>query len=160
MFSPIPNAKAPGKRHPAPNHADSAVKAPVALAWVLTLAALVVCGPAASETPGPMSTLNATHAEQRFGLILEQQGYWRRARIGNLPPGTQRREQQHLHRERIQLERLQQRQDSERGALQHRLQVLPPGTAPAAAVPLQNQRFRQEQRSQELHFKLFRLPHP
>jgi hypothetical protein len=101
--------------------------------------------------------LRSEHQHQALELRRQQDEYRGRKGVQNLSPAKRQRMEDLLFEQQLRQEQLHQRQLKEQSVLHQRLQ-LQPDSNPRPAQYLQMQRFRQEQASQELHFKLQRDP--
>jgi hypothetical protein len=130
-----------------------------ASAVTLALLGLVFSVPAHPQPLALEGILRSEHQQQTLELRRQQDEYRGRKGVQNLSPATakRRRLEDLLFEQQLRQEQLHQRQLKEQSVLRRRLQ-LQPDSNPRPAQYLQMQRFRQEQASQELHFKLQRDP--
>ena len=128
-----------------------------ASAVTLALLGLVFSVPARPQPLALEGILRSEHQQQALELRRQQDEYRGRMGAQNLSPAKRRRLEDLLFEQQLRLEQLHQRQLKEQSVLHQRLQ-LQPDINPRPAQYLQMQRFRQEQASQELHFKLQRDP--
>lgn len=97
--------------------------------------------------------LRSEHRQQALELRWEQQLYLDRKRAQVLSPSEHRHLRNLLLDQQLRQDHLQQQQRLEQTLLRRRLEIQP-GLVPGPALQLQLQRFRQEEASQRLHFKL------
>ena len=128
-----------------------------ASAVTLALLGLVFSVPAYPQPSALEGILRSEHQQQALELRRQQDEYRGRKGAQNLSPAKRRRLEDLLFEQQLRQEQLHQRQLKEQSVLRRRLQ-LQPDSNPRPAQYLQMQRFRQEQASQELHFKLQRDP--
>ena len=128
-----------------------------ASALILALLGLVFSVPAHPQPLALEGILRSEHQQQTLELRRQQDEYRGRRGVQNLSPAKRRRLEDLLFEQQLRQEQLHQRQLKEQSVLHQRLQ-LQPDSNPRPAQYLQMQRFRQEQASQELHFKLQRDP--
>jgi hypothetical protein len=125
----------------------------------MTISLILLCGGLPMKVNADLTaaegTLHSEHRQQALELRWEQQLYLDRKRVQTLPPSDQRRLHNLLLDQQLRQEQLQQRQRLEQTLLRRRLEIQP-GLVPGPALQLQLQRFRQEEASQQLHFKLQR----
>jgi hypothetical protein len=125
----------------------------------MTISLILLCGglpiKVSAELTAAEGILRSEHRQQALELRWEQQLYLDRKRAQTLPPSEQRRLRDILLDQQLRQEQLQQRQRLEQTLLRRRLEIQP-GLVPGPALQLQLQRFRQEEASQQLHFKLQR----
>jgi hypothetical protein len=106
-----------------------------------------------AELSAAEGILRSEHRQRSYELRWEQQLYLDRKRAQALPPSEQRRLRNLLLDQQLRQEQLQQQQRLEQTLLRRGLEMQP-GLVPSPALQLQLQRFRQEEASQQLHFKL------
>jgi hypothetical protein len=128
-----------------------------ASAVTLALLGLVFSVPAYPQPLSLEGILRSEHQQQTLELRRQQDEYRGRKGVQNLSPAKRWRLEDLLFEQQLRQEQLHQRQLKEQSVLHQRLQ-LQPNINPRPAQYLQMQRFRQEQASQELHFKLQRDP--
>ena len=125
--------------------------------WMTIITLILLCGGlpirVSAELSAAEGILRSKHRQRSYELRWEQQLYLDRKRAQALPPSDQRRLHNLLLDQQLRQEQLQQRQRLEQTLLRRRLEMQP-GLAPGPALQLQLQRFRQEEASQRLHFKL------
>jgi hypothetical protein len=121
----------------------------------LALLGLVFSVPAPPQPLTLKGILRSEHQQQALELRRQQDEYRGRKGVQNLSLAKRRRLEDLLFEQQLRQEQLHQRQLKEQSVLRRRLQ-LRPDINPRPAQHLQMQRFRQEQASQELHFKLQR----
>jgi hypothetical protein len=126
---------------------------------IVTLALLgwAFSDPARPQPLAPEGSLRSEHQQQALELRRQQDEYRRRKGVQNLSPAKRQQLEDLLFEQQLRQEQLHQRQLKEQSVLNQRLQ-LQPDINPRPAQYLQMQRFRKEQASQELHFKLQRDP--
>jgi hypothetical protein len=122
---------------------------------IITL--ILLCGGlpfrVSAELSAAEGILRSEHQQRSYELRWEQQLYLDRKRAQALPPSEQRRLRNLLLDQQLHQEQLQQQQRLEQTLLRRGLERQP-GLVPSPALQLQLQRFRQEEASQQLHFKL------
>ena len=128
-----------------------------ASAVTLTLLGLVFSVPAHPQPLALEGILRSEHQQQTLELRRQQDEYRGRKGVHNLSPAKRWRLEDLLFEQQLRQEQLHQHRLKEQSVLRRRLQ-LQPDSNPRPAQYLQMQRFRQEQASQELHFKLQRDP--
>jgi hypothetical protein len=128
-----------------------------ASAVTLALLGLVFSVPAHPQPLALEGILRSEHQQQTLELRRQQDEYRGRKGVQNLSPAKRRRLEDLFFEQQLRQEQLHQRQLKEQSVLRRWLQ-LQPDSNPRPAQYLQMQRFRQEQASQELHFKLQRDP--
>ena len=125
--------------------------------WMTIITLILLCGGlpirVSAELSAAEGILRSKHRQRSYELRWEQQLYLDRKRAQALPPSEQRRLRNLLLDQQLRQEQLQQQQRLEQTLLRRRLEMQP-GLAPGPALQLQLQRFRQEEASQRLHFKL------
>jgi hypothetical protein len=124
---------------------------------IIIISLILLCGGLPVRINAELSAaegiLRSEHRQQSYELRWEQQLYLDRKRAQTLPPSDQRRLHNLLLDQQLRQEQLQQRQRLEQTLLRRGLEMQP-GLIPGPALQLQLQRFRQEEASQQLHFKL------
>jgi hypothetical protein len=125
--------------------------------WMTIITLILLCGGlpirVSAELSAAEGILRSEHRQRSYELRWEQQLYLDRKRAQALPPSEQRRLRNLLLDQQLRQEQLQQRQRLEQTLLRRGLEMQP-GLVPGPALQLQLQRFRQEEASQQLHFKL------
>jgi hypothetical protein len=125
--------------------------------WMTIITLILLCGGlpirVSAELSAAEGILRSEHQQRSYELRWEQQLYLDRKRAQALPPSEQRRLRNLLLDQQLHQEQLQQQQRLEQTLL-HRGLERQPGLVPSPALQLQLQRFRQEEASQQLHFKL------
>jgi hypothetical protein len=125
--------------------------------WMTIITLILLCGGlpirVSAELSAAKGILRSEHRQRSYELRWEQQLYLDRKRAQALPPSEQRRLRNLLLDQQLRQEQLQQRQRLEQTLLRRGLEMQP-GLVPGPALQLQLQRFRQEEASQQLHFKL------
>jgi hypothetical protein len=108
-----------------------------------------------AELSATEGILRSEHRQRSYELCWGQQLYLDRKRAQALPSSEQRCQRNLLLDQQFRQEQLQQQQRLEQTLLRRGLEMQP-GLVPSPALQLQLQRFRQEEASQQLHFKLQR----
>jgi hypothetical protein len=125
--------------------------------WMTIITLILLCGSlpirVSAELSAAEGILRSEHRQRSYELRWEQQLYLDRKRAQALSPSEQRRLRNLLLDQQLRQEQLQQQQRLEQTLLRRRLEMQP-GLVPGPALQLQLQRFRQEEASQRLHFKL------
>jgi hypothetical protein len=125
--------------------------------WMTIITLILLCGGlpirVSAELSAAEGILRSEHQQRSYELRWEQQLYLDRKRAQALPPSEQRRLRNLLLDQQLHQEQLQQQQRLEQTLLRRGLERQP-GLVPSPALQLQLQRFRQEEASQQLHFKL------
>jgi hypothetical protein len=125
--------------------------------WMTIITLILLCGGlpirVSAELSAAEGILRSEHQQRSYELRWEQQLYLDRKRAQALPPSEQRRLRNLLLDQQLRQEQLQQQQRLEQTLLRRGLEMQP-GLVPSPALQLQLQRFRQEEASQQLHFKL------
>jgi hypothetical protein len=125
--------------------------------WMTIITLILLCGGLpiriSAELSAAEGILRSEHRQRSYELRWEQQLYLDRKRAQALPSSEQRRQRNLLLDQQFRQEQLQQQQRLEQTLLRRGLEMQP-GLVPSSALQLQLQRFRQEEASQQLHFKL------